>query len=285
MFSGTAGEPYEVGVEGRTAARTAACPPPASLPPPIPRSSARLPPGGTLHVYGSAASAGPGGCGSGCHHYTPATLPPGRGLTTLQLPGGAAVVEAFVPDGADDGAAATPALKLRVERVMRVLEAVGIHDAAAVEAGRASSGAGDAGPSPAHPNPARRLAGLSPGTMFDLSTIQQRSDATARCTPSAVCAPEFKDAAAAVISIYAINLQIGAIALCTGGWQGLVGRGGGGEEGAWAGQAGTLGPARTAPLRPRPSPLPTHAPPTHSRHDHQRAHGCQASADRPPLPV
>ena len=36
------------------------------------------------------------------------------------------------------------------------------------------------------------------------------------CTPSALCYPEYSSAASAVIDIYAINLALGAMALCTG---------------------------------------------------------------------
>ena len=36
------------------------------------------------------------------------------------------------------------------------------------------------------------------------------------CTPSARCHPEYSQTRAAVIDIYAINLSLGAMALCTG---------------------------------------------------------------------
>ena len=36
------------------------------------------------------------------------------------------------------------------------------------------------------------------------------------CTPSAACDPQYNTSARAVIAIYAINLSLGAMALCTG---------------------------------------------------------------------
>ncbi len=37
-----------------------------------------------------------------------------------------------------------------------------------------------------------------------------------QCTPSVECFPEYAQAANAVIDIYAVNVQLGAMALCTG---------------------------------------------------------------------
>ena len=36
------------------------------------------------------------------------------------------------------------------------------------------------------------------------------------CTPSVECFPEYEQASNAVIDIYAVNVQLGAMALCTG---------------------------------------------------------------------
>ncbi|KAK9836324.1 hypothetical protein WJX81_005312 [Elliptochloris bilobata] len=55
-----------------------------------------------------------------------------------------------------------------------------------------------------------------PGTSFRVDLLQQRSDKLGSCTPSVECDPQYSQVAKAVIDIYAINLSLGAMALCTG---------------------------------------------------------------------
>jgi hypothetical protein len=54
------------------------------------------------------------------------------------------------------------------------------------------------------------------GTQFDTTIFQQTSDATAPCTQSIECDPRFEEAARGVVSVYAINMRIRALGLCTG---------------------------------------------------------------------
>ena len=53
------------------------------------------------------------------------------------------------------------------------------------------------------------------GTQFDIDSMQRTTDDVSQCTPSVECA-NYKDEAAAVIDIYAIDLRLGAMGLCTG---------------------------------------------------------------------
>lgn len=43
-----------------------------------------------------------------------------------------------------------------------------------------------------------------------------RADGVSTCTPSVECAPAWADAAAAVVDIYAVDMRLGAMGLCTG---------------------------------------------------------------------
>ena len=42
------------------------------------------------------------------------------------------------------------------------------------------------------------------------------ADDVGQCTPSAECAPEWGDEGAAVVAIYAVDVRMGALGLCTG---------------------------------------------------------------------
>ena len=42
------------------------------------------------------------------------------------------------------------------------------------------------------------------------------ADDVGQCTPSAECAPGWADEAAAVVAIYAVDVRMGALGLCTG---------------------------------------------------------------------
>ena len=53
------------------------------------------------------------------------------------------------------------------------------------------------------------------GTQFDIDSMQRTTDDVSQCTPSVECA-NYKDEAAAVVDIYAIDLRLGAMGLCTG---------------------------------------------------------------------
>lgn len=53
------------------------------------------------------------------------------------------------------------------------------------------------------------------GTQFDIDSMQRTTDDVSQCTPSVDCA-NYKDEAAAVVDIYAIDLRLGAMGLCTG---------------------------------------------------------------------
>ena len=54
------------------------------------------------------------------------------------------------------------------------------------------------------------------GTQFDTTIFQQTSDATTPCTPSVECDPRFSEVRAGIVSVYAINMRIRALGLCTG---------------------------------------------------------------------
>jgi hypothetical protein len=56
----------------------------------------------------------------------------------------------------------------------------------------------------------------TPGTGFDLDQLRQTEDVTAPCTPSVLCDPHWDLVNDAVLDIYAINMKLGAMALCTG---------------------------------------------------------------------
>ena len=173
-------------------------------------SEAHLPAGASLHVWGSAADAGPGkACAQACQAFSPGTPPLAAGgrLTTLELGGQTVTVEVALPAGTD-----RRALTLVLARVMAGLGEGGL-----------DSGAGCPPPAPpppaaaASPTARRRLAAYTQGTQFDFGLLQQRMDATAPCTPSVTCSfPALAQPAAAVVSIYAVNLAVGAVALCTG---------------------------------------------------------------------
>ena len=56
----------------------------------------------------------------------------------------------------------------------------------------------------------------TPGTEFDLSKMQQKSDSVSSCTPSVLCDSEWDLINDSILDIYAVNVQLGAMALCTG---------------------------------------------------------------------
>ena len=58
--------------------------------------------------------------------------------------------------------------------------------------------------------------GYTPGSGFDMSALQQRSDPVSACTQSVRCDPAMSPIDDAIVDIYAINLQLGAMAVCTG---------------------------------------------------------------------
>lgn len=56
----------------------------------------------------------------------------------------------------------------------------------------------------------------TPGTDFDLSMMQQKSDSVSSCTPSVLCDSEWDLINDSILDIYAVNVQLGLMALCTG---------------------------------------------------------------------
>lgn len=56
----------------------------------------------------------------------------------------------------------------------------------------------------------------TPGTEFDMSMMQQKSDSVSSCTPSVLCDSEWDLINDSVLDIYAVNVQLGVMALCTG---------------------------------------------------------------------
>lgn len=46
--------------------------------------------------------------------------------------------------------------------------------------------------------------------------MQKTSDGVSQCTPSVECATTWAQEAAAVVDIYAIDMRLGAMGLCTG---------------------------------------------------------------------
>ena len=77
-------------------------------------------------------------------------------------------------------------------------------------------------PEAADLNRRRRLLGRSedpgytPGSGFDMSVLQRKDDIISQCTQSVRCDDRVRDVDDAVVDIYAINLQLGAMAVCTG---------------------------------------------------------------------
>ena len=58
--------------------------------------------------------------------------------------------------------------------------------------------------------------GYTAGSGFDMSALQRKSDVVSQCTQSVLCDKSVDDIEDAVVDIYAINLQLGAMAVCTG---------------------------------------------------------------------
>jgi hypothetical protein len=56
------------------------------------------------------------------------------------------------------------------------------------------------------------------GTQFNIDQMQRTTDGISLCTPSVECAPNWAQEAAAVVDIYAVDLNLGAMGLCTGEW-------------------------------------------------------------------
>ena len=54
------------------------------------------------------------------------------------------------------------------------------------------------------------------GPLNQVAVILHVGAQLSSCTPSAACDPQYSTSARAVIAIYAINLSLGAMALCTG---------------------------------------------------------------------
>jgi hypothetical protein len=54
------------------------------------------------------------------------------------------------------------------------------------------------------------------GTEFDMSLLQRKTDVVSSCTPSVLCDSQWKTVNDAILDIYAVNIQLGAMALCTG---------------------------------------------------------------------
>lgn len=169
-------------------------------------STVALPPGATLHVWGSAADKSERTCSRACQAFRPGAPPLAAGprLTTLELEGETVTLEVTLPK---EGKRSDVTLALA--RVMAGLGGVGLETAAAALSSNASTSS--SAPS------SRRLAAYTQGTQFDFGLLQQRMDATAPCTPAVTCAfPALAQPAAAVVSIYAVNMALGAVALCTG---------------------------------------------------------------------
>ena len=62
-----------------------------------------------------------------------------------------------------------------------------------------------------------RRALRTPGTQFNIGKLQQPLDGAAACTPSLACDTKYNATEGrASVSIYAINLQLGALGLCSG---------------------------------------------------------------------
>jgi hypothetical protein len=58
--------------------------------------------------------------------------------------------------------------------------------------------------------------GYTPGTGFNLSEMQQRWDPISACTPSVLCDAAYSCIKDAIIDIYAVNIKLKAMGLCTG---------------------------------------------------------------------
>ncbi len=58
--------------------------------------------------------------------------------------------------------------------------------------------------------------GYTAGSGFDMGALQRKDDVISQCTQSVLCDESVRDIDNAVVDIYAINLQLGAMAVCTG---------------------------------------------------------------------
>lgn len=56
----------------------------------------------------------------------------------------------------------------------------------------------------------------TPGTGFDMEQLQQTTDSIASCTQSVLCDSDYNLLNDAILDIYAINVELGAMAVCTG---------------------------------------------------------------------
>ncbi|KAK9834175.1 hypothetical protein WJX81_005389 [Elliptochloris bilobata] len=194
-------------------------------------SDVRLPAGGRLTLYAPAATHNLTHCAHSCYSVTGADVAEGV-MTTPMIAGEEIALEYNQPAMPVPGQAETAPV-LRVASVMQGLtDSLHMLDMAErrrrrlLGVGRRLAQAGGISMgSPARPamqpvgplTPALAPAPpYVPGTAFRVDLLQQRADKLSSCTPSVECNPELSQVSKAVIDIYAINLSMGAMALCTG---------------------------------------------------------------------
>ncbi|BDA48490.1 probable lysyl endopeptidase at N-terminal half [Coccomyxa sp. Obi] len=163
-------------------------------------SELAIPCGGEFSIYSPSQTGNRTECSRSCM-IVPAKPQPSQKLTTTLMQGDEVILEFHHPAQHPP----TSGFVVRIASVMQGLEG-SLLEAAELQRRRRR----------------RQLLGQSseirytPGTEFDMSTMQQKSDSVSSCTPSVLCDSEWDLINDAILDIYAVNVQLGAMALCTG---------------------------------------------------------------------
>ncbi|BDA48491.1 probable lysyl endopeptidase at N-terminal half [Coccomyxa sp. Obi] len=163
-------------------------------------SELALPWAGEFSIYSPSYTANQTVCSHSCM-IMPAKAQPSQRLTTTAMQGDEVILELHHPGPHPP----TSGFVVRIASVMQGLEG-SLPEAAELQQRRRR----------------RQLLAKSqevrytPGTDFDMSLLQRKSDSVASCTPSVLCDSEWDQINDSVLDIYAVNLQLGAMALCTG---------------------------------------------------------------------
>ncbi|CAL8468064.1 g7603 [Coccomyxa elongata] len=184
-------------------------------------SKVQLPEGSALRLYSKEQYSSDRSCGRDCQQFSLKDIDVSGRLVVPAIAGKEVIVE-YVQQGILS-ASMRPLLRLR-----SVLQ--GFKDSLAEVAQRRRRQARRltaAPPQPAQPagqapalDPAAALGPAPPqqaqGTQFNIDQMQKTTDGVSQCTPSVECASTWAHEAAAVVDIYAIDMRLGAMGLCTG---------------------------------------------------------------------
>ncbi|BDA42249.1 probable lysyl endopeptidase at N-terminal half [Coccomyxa sp. Obi] len=184
-------------------------------------SKVQLPEGSALRLYSKEQFLSDSSCGRDCQQYTSKDIDISGRLVVPAIAGEEVILE-YVQPGAMS-ASMRPLLRLA-----SILQ--GFKDSLAEVAQRRRRQARRltaVPPQPAQPagqapaiDPAAALGPAPPqqaqGTQFNVDQMQKTTDGVSQCTPSVECATSWIQEAAAVVDIYAIDMLLGAMGLCTG---------------------------------------------------------------------